>query len=119
MTGDETVDSMFDEIKEVRMVSGKPFVSDEQQIAELDFKEACRAFVAAEKAFCKANATVRVDSSADVCRWWDLLEARYETEKRVWQLFIGGDRSPRSGRMYLQFRETLLTPGGKSSRADA
>ena len=38
-------------------------------------------------------------------------------EKRVWQLFIGGDRSPRSGRMYLQFRETLLT--GKSSRADA
>jgi hypothetical protein len=108
---------MFDEITTVQMVNGKPFVSDEQQIAELDFKEACEAFVAAEKAFCKANATVRVDSSADVCRWWDLLEARYETEKRLWQLFIGGDRSLRSGRMYLQFRETLLA--GKSSRADA
>jgi hypothetical protein len=80
-------------------------------------QEACEAFVAAEKAFCKANATVRADSSADVCRWWDLLEARYETEKRLWQLFIGGDRSPRTGRMYLQFRETLLS--GRSTRADA
>jgi hypothetical protein len=113
---------MFDELVETKIsgdgkVTVKRYVTDEQQIAELDFKGACEAFVAAEKAFCKANATVRVDSSADVCRWWDLLEARYETEKRLWQLFIGGDRSLRSGRMYLQFRETLLA--GKSSRADA
>jgi hypothetical protein len=108
---------MFDEVAEARMVNGKPLISDERQVAELDFNDACEAFVAAEKAFCKANATVRVDVSADVCRWWDLLEARYKTEKKVWQLFIGGDRSPRTGRMYLQFRETLLS--GRSTRADA
>ena len=108
---------IFDEIKTARMINGKPFISDEQTIAEMDFKEACEAFVAAEKAFCKADATVRVNVSADVCAWWDLLEARYEAEKRVWQLFIGGDRSPRTGTMYLHFREALLSD--KSTRADA
>jgi hypothetical protein len=112
---------MFDEVIETTIkpdgtAEVKPLVTEEVA-AEMEFAQACEAFVAAEKAFCKANATVRVDSSADVCRWWDLLEARYETEKRVWQLFIGGDRSPRSGRMYLQFRETLLS--GRSTRADA
>jgi hypothetical protein len=108
---------MFDEITEVRMVNGKPRIPFDQQVADIDFQQACEAFVAAEKAFCKANATVRVDVAADVCAWWDLLEARYETEKRVWQLFICGDRSPRTGRMYLQFREALLS--GRSTRADA
>jgi hypothetical protein len=45
------------------------------------------------------------------------LEERYQTEKRVWRLFTAGDRSLRSGMMYLQFREALIS--GKVLRADA
>jgi len=108
---------MFDEVKVVQMVNGKPLISDEIQAAELDFAEACEAFILAERKFEKIEATVRLDSSASVCEWWDSLEERYECEKRVWELFTAGDRSPRSGRMYLQFRQTLLS--GRSTRADA
>lgn len=90
---------------------------DESAAAEMDFADACRDFVAAEKAFCKLNAVVRTDSAKDVCLWFDLLEERYLTEKRMWKLFIGGDRSRRTGRLYLEFREALLA--GKSLRADA
>jgi hypothetical protein len=118
-TGDETVDSMFDEIeiKTVQMVNGKPLISDEVQAEELDFAEACEDFIMAERKFNKIEATVRLDSSASVCEWWDCLERRYECEKRVWQLFTAGDRSPQSGKMYLQFRQTLLS--GRSTRCDA
>jgi len=56
-------------------------------------------------------------SCSNLCQWFDALEERYRTEKHVWGLFTAGDRSPRSGRMYLQFRETLLS--GRSTRADA
>ena len=75
-----------------------------------EFEDACRDFVAAEKAF---NAC----SQDDVCRWFDLLEERYLCEKRLWQMFIGGDRSLRTGHMYLAFREMLCT--GKPLRVDA
>ena len=83
-----------------------------------EFQIACDAFYAAEKAFCKINLSVRLDVSADVCAWFDALEERYLTEKRVWQMFTAGDHlNPRTGRLYLQFREALLH--GKSLRADA
>ena len=45
------------------------------------------------------------------------VEERYQTEKRVWRLFTAGDRSLRSGMMYLQFRAALIS--GKVLRADA
>lgn len=98
-------------------VETKRYISNDETLRQMEFQEACEEFVAAEKAWKKLDASVRLDKAADVCAWWDALEARYQTEKRVWELFTGGDRSPRSGRMYLQFRETLLS--GRSTRADA
>jgi hypothetical protein len=117
--GDETVDSMFDEIEinTVQMVKGKPLISDEVQAAELDFAEACEAFILAEQKFEKIEATVKLRDSGSVCEWWDRLEERYVCEKKVWRLFTAGDRSPQSGKMYLQFRQKLLS--GRSTRADA
>ena len=73
-------------------------------------------FVAAEKAFNEC-AKKQGQPHFDVCLWWDLLEVRFQCEKRVWTLFINGDRSLRTGLMYLQFRESLFT--GKKLRADA
>jgi len=118
MTDAELIQSMFDEVQtvEVRMVNGKPFVSDEQTLADQDFAQACEAFVAAEKAFNEC-AKKQGQPNFDVCLWWDLLEVRYQCEKRLWTLFINGDRSLRTGLMYLQFRESLFT--GKKLRAEA
>jgi hypothetical protein len=101
----------------VRRENGKRWISDEQTLAEMEFSEACDALVMAERKFNKLDATVRTDSSADVYRWFDALEERYQTEKRVWELFTGGVRSRRMGMLYLKFRDSLFT--GLPLRADA
>jgi hypothetical protein len=118
MTDDELIASTFDEVKTttVQMVNGRPRISDEAQIAEIDMQEACEAFVAAEQKFNKIAAH-KMDANFDVCAWWDALEERYQCEKRVWTMFIQGDRSRRTGLMYLQFREALFA--GKKLRGDA
>jgi len=43
MTDDELIASMFEEVKAttVKTVNGKPYVSDEQTLAEMDFAAAC------------------------------------------------------------------------------
>jgi hypothetical protein len=93
-----------------RHAKGKHCMSDE-------FSAACDALVVAEKKFNKLDATVRTNSSADVCKWFDALEERYLAEKRVWQLFTVGERSRRMGILYLRFRESLFT--GLPLQADA
>jgi hypothetical protein len=93
-----------------RHAKGKHCMSDE-------FSAACDALVVAEKKFNKLDATVRTNSSADVCKWFDALEERYLAEKRVWQLFTAGERSRRMGMLYLRFRESLFT--GLPLQADA
>jgi hypothetical protein len=101
----------------VRRENGKRWISDEQTLAEMEFSEACDALVMAERKFNNLDATVRTDSSADVCRWFDALEERYQTEKRVWELFTAGERSRRMGMLYLRFRESLFS--GLPLRTDA
>ena len=102
---------MLDEVIARRLqAKNKQRVGDE-------FSEACDSLVKAERRFNRLDATVRTDSSADVCKWFDLLEQRYLAEKRVWELFCAGERSRRMGMLYLKFRESLFT--GLSLRADA
>jgi len=115
---DKLIETMFGEVKEVhvKMVKGKPFVTDQAMLDEMEMQEACEAFVAAEQKFNKIAAR-KMDANFDVCPWWDALEERYPCEKRVWTMFIQGDRSRRTGLMYLQFRETLFARG--KLRADA
>ena len=103
---DEVVNSKFDEV-ETRMVNGRPMISDEQTLADQEFDQACEAFIAAEQAFNKV-AMQKDKPNFDVCLWFDLLEVRYQAEKRLWTLFCAGDRSLVTGQLYLQFRDMLF-----------
>ena len=108
---------MFDEVVETRIADGKAQVRtlfDEGDLAAMEFAEACEALVAAERSFEKIDRSAKAQLGIpdNLCAWFDSLEERYEAEKRLWNLFTAGDRSPRTGRMYLQFREALLA-GGK------
>jgi hypothetical protein len=97
----------------------KRLISDEETIRQMDFDDACESFVRAEREWEKQDAIAKRPGArpTDVCKWFDALEERYQTEKRVWLLFTAGDRSLRSGMIYLQFREALLS--NKVLRADA
>ena len=58
MTDEELVeDSMFEETKtvSVQSVNGKPFVSDEETLAEMEFAEACDEYIRAAKKFDKLD----------------------------------------------------------------
>ena len=105
-------DGLLDRINAAKMRHAK-----EKRCVADEFSEACDALVMAERKFDKLDATVRTDSSADACKWFDALEERYLAEKRVWQLFTAGERSRRMGMLYLRFRESLFT--GLPLRADA
>jgi hypothetical protein len=54
----------------------------------------------------------REQPNFDVGLWFDLLEERYQCEKKVWTIFAAGDRSRYTGLMYLEFRAALFA-GGK------
>ena len=115
-TGDETVDSMFDEITETKIApdgTAKRYVTDDETIREMDFSEACSEMIRSEKLWRKLES----DPKRDVCRWFDALESRYQADKKLWELFTGGDRSIRSNMMYNEYRLILLRGG--STRADA
>ena len=107
---------MFDEVVETSVTpDGKAEVK--RHASDEEFQEACDQFVIAEKRFCKINLHVRLHDSADTTEWWGAVERRYTCEKKVWELFTAGERSPRMGRLYLQFRDALLS--AKSLPADA
>jgi hypothetical protein len=128
MTEDEAdakVATLFDEINvtKVEMVNGKPRISDEQTLREMQFAEACEELVAAEREFTEwdAKATKKwahPDADpANLCQWFDALERRYQADKRLWLLFVGADRSVRSNCLYNSFRRLLLSNG--KTRANA
>jgi len=79
--------------------------------------EACEAMVTAEREWKKLEVECKVDPKADVCAYFDALETRYQTDKRLWELFTAGNRSVRSNTMYNEYRLLLLK--GSSLRADA
>jgi hypothetical protein len=118
---DKLIETMFDEVKTVTLktVNGKPYISDEQTLAEMDFAAACEAMVEAEKRFQRLDRRAHAQKGVpeDMLEWFDALESRYLTDKRLWQLFTAGDRSLRSNKMYNEFRLTLLL--GESTRANA
>jgi hypothetical protein len=107
---------MFDEVKTT--VVGKRFISDAETIAEMDFAEACTAFVKAERRFrnLDEHPDVVTDAKLNVC-WWNAMERLYQCDKALREMFTGKDRSVKSNRMYNEFRSRLIA--GKSLRADA
>ncbi len=125
MTDDEIIETMFNEVKTVSVQTsgGKRLVSDEETVREMEFTEAREAFVTAETKWAKLDARASAlwahpaSDPRDLCNWFDALEARYQADKRLWELFTGKDRGPKSNRMYCEYRRALLS--GRSLRADA
>ena len=119
-TGDEAVDSMFDEVVETTIkADGSAQVKRLATDEEREFAEACDALVAAEKAWAVIDKRAKAQDGIpdNLCEWFDMLEVRYQADKRLWILFTGEDRSRRSNLMYVEFSRALLS--GKSIRTDA
>lgn len=118
---DAQVAKVFDEVKTipVERVNGKPFVSDEQTLAEMDFSEACDKYVQAAEKFERLNRIAKAQKGIpdNLCEWFDALEEQYQADKRLWLLFVGKDRSRRSNLMYCEYRDALLS--GRKLRANA
>ncbi len=122
MTDDELIATMFDEVKEVRMVNGKPRVTDEQTVADMDaeeMKNSVADLLRSWRRFREIDASVAATSGAQLgIEWWRSLQYLALADSRVKEAFIGGDRSPRSIRLFHQYKLRLIE-GGKKLPADA
>lgn len=113
---------MLDEIREGRMVYGKPYVTDEQTVADMDAEEAKAAvtdLLRSWRRFREIDMSVAATSGAQLgIEWWRCLQYLALADSRLKEIFIGGDRSPRSIRLFHQYKLRLIE-GGKKLRADA
>jgi hypothetical protein len=114
---------MFDEVIETTIkpdgaAEVKPLATGET-LAEADFAEACDEYVRAARKFEKLDRIAKAQKGVpdNLCAWFDALEKQYQSDKRLWLLFVGADRSRRSNLMYCEYRKMLLS-GGKL-RTDA
>jgi hypothetical protein len=110
---------MFDEIVrtefkadgsvEVELVNDD---AQELECAVIDLKKSWRRFR-------EIDASVAATSGAQLgIEWWRSLQYLALADSRVKEAFIGGDRSPRSIRLYHQYKLRLIE-GGKKLPADA
>ena len=115
---DAQIAKIFDEVttNKIEMVNGKPRISDEATIAQMEreeegrrLEEACGLFLSAERRFQKLSAHPDKVSDAKVnVAWWDALESVYEREKVVWRLFVGSQPTLEQNKLYAKFREMLV-----------
>src|ERR1700747_2663263 len=78
----------------VEMVNGKPRISDEATLAQMEreeearrMEEACGMFLTAERRFQKlCEHPDKVTDPKGNVAWWESLEKAYEREKVVWRL---------------------------------
>jgi hypothetical protein len=77
-TGDETVDSMFDEITETKIApdgtaTSKRYATDDGTIREMDFAEACDEYVRAARKFEKLDRIAKAQKGIpdNLCAWFD------------------------------------------------
>jgi hypothetical protein len=107
------------------MVNGKPRISDEATIAQMEreeqvwrLEEACGMFVTAERRFQKLDAHPdKVTDPKVNLAWWEALESVYEREKVVQHLFVGSQPTLEQNRLYAQFRAMLLKGSSLKARA--
>lgn len=123
---DAEIAKLFDvEETKVEMVNGKPRISDEATIAQMEREEdarrmgeACGMFLTAERRFQKLDAHPgKVTDPAVNLAWWDALESVFQREKVVQRLFVGPQPTLEQNKLYARFRATLLR--GKSLKANA
>jgi len=119
-------DSMFDEIKAVKveMVNGRPRVTDEQTIADMDAEEmkaAVSDFVQSARKFRELNshAATHAPYASLGNAWWKALEFLALADSRLKEAFCGRDRSPDSIRLFHEYRVRLLVLVPVPYRTDA
>jgi len=118
---------LFDEVTttKVEMVNGKPRISDQATLDQMEqeetarrMEEACGMFLTAERRFQKLNGHPdKVTDPKVNLAWWESLELAYERERVVWRLFVGPQPDMASNRLYAKFRKLLLE--GSGLKADA
>lgn len=115
---DTEIAKIFDEVTttKIEMANGKPRISDEATIAQMEreeqarrLEEACGMFLSAERRFQKLSAhPVKVTDPKVNLAWWEALESVYEREKVVQRLFVGSQPTLEQNKLYAKFREMLV-----------
>src|ERR1700741_1593990 len=119
---DAEIAKMFDEVTttKVEIVNGKPRVSDEQAIREMEAKELADSLAEFVREW-REFERLRVDLATDYGRpgiiWWRNLQCLALAESRFKEAFIQGDRSPRSIQQFHRIKLKMLL--GRRYRTDA
>lgn len=112
---------MFDEVTEVKTVNGKPMISDEETLRQMDAEEMANAIADLTRSFRDFNAIMSrgVDPVDPVksLGWWRATEYLMLANNRLKDIFCGRDRSPASVKVYARFRSKMLE--GKRYRPEA
>jgi hypothetical protein len=112
-TGDDTVDSMFDEeIATTIKPDGSAEIKERGE-----FQRACDQFVFAQRRFNRIDLHVRTDNATDAGEWFGALKQKFATEEKLWELFCSGFESTQMAKLYLEFRGCLLR--GESLKPNA
>lgn len=119
---DAKVATLFDEITEVKTVNGKPKVTDEQTIRDMEaakeMEDAIADLIRSFKDFNQIMSHgVEPTDPLKSIPWWRALQFLALADSRLKEAFICGDRSPASIRQYAKFRSKMLE--GKRYRPDA
>ena len=124
---DAEIAKLFDEVTSTKaeVVNGKPRISDDATLAQMEreeqarrFEEACGLFLTREREFQRIAQHPRVVTDPQMnCLWWDRLEAVYVAEKSVQKLFTGPQPTMADNKLYAKFRKLLLE--GSKLKADA
>jgi hypothetical protein len=124
---DAEIAKLFDEVTttKVEMVNGKPRISDQATLDQMEreeaarrMEEACGLFLTREREFQRIAQHPRVVTDPQMnALWWDRLEAVYVAEKAVQKLFTGPLPTMADNRLYANFRRLLLA--GSKLKADA
>ena len=99
---------LFDEVTttKVETVNGKPRISDEQTIREMEakeLKEALTDFVRSWREFDAMRPEMATDYARPGILWWRALQFLALAESNFKEKFIQGDRSPRSIQQFHRF----------------
>jgi hypothetical protein len=115
---DAEIAKLFDEVTttKVEMVKGKPRISDQATLDQMEreeaarrMEEACGMFLTAERRFQKlSDHPDKVTNPKVNVAWWEALEQVYERERVVWRLFVGPQPTMTDNKLYAKFRELLL-----------
>jgi hypothetical protein len=105
-TGDETVDSMFDEVVETKIAAdgGVEVNLVSPNAEETEFMEAAMAYAEAERR------RVRLSKMEASVAEWNAMDGVHRAEKKLYALFTEGDRSVRMNMMYNEYVRMLLNP---------